>query len=168
MNRLINFELTVNGGRRSLVPQGRGYVPSMIASEARRLISSQGVATIADVGSRVGERAGSAVGEDFVRTVLTKAEGFSWLEEDSGWFWLRDLPRNRLLNFIDKIMSVADSVDISELRQGVSRNYRMKGLVPPSRVLLEVCRQVERFQVGDMTRSCGIRNPKESAAYLPI
>lgn len=146
-----NFEMVASPGGRALVPPGEGDVASMLVSEAKRRISSQGVASVADVAQRVGSRADSDIPEDFASAVLTKVDGFSWLDEDGGWFWLRSVPRNRLLNLVDKAMSVAQSLDVSELRRAVSRDYRMKGFAPPSRVLLELCRQVERFVVEDRT-----------------
>ena len=46
-----------------------------------------------------------------------------------------------------KILSVANDIDISELRSGISRHHRMKGCSPPRRVLLELCKQLEWCEV---------------------
>jgi hypothetical protein len=75
------------------------------------------------------------------------------LDESNGWFWLPALPRNRLINVIKKILSVSNSIDISELRSGLSRFHRLKGLAPPRRVLLEFCSQLEWCRVEGSTVS---------------
>jgi hypothetical protein len=54
---------------------------------------------------------------------------------------LRPTARNRLLNQIEKIMSVAPSVSIADLRVGVGRHHRMKGLRLPRHVLARLCEE---------------------------
>ena len=61
------------------------------------------------------------------------------------------MARNRVLNQVEKILSVTEEVEISELRAGVSRHHRMKGFAVPTRVLLELCRQVEWCRVDGRT-----------------
>ena len=79
--------------------------------------------------------------------VLRGLAGFSWLDESSGWFWLKDNSRNRLLTPIRKILAVADRIELASLREGVGRHYLMQGFAPPRRVLLELCRQLPGFRV---------------------
>jgi hypothetical protein len=81
--------------------------------------------------------------------VLTREPNFSWLDQDSGWFWITNVPRNRVLNQIEKVLSVAGSLSVTELRTAVARNYRMEGTAPPRRVLAELCRQSPRYRVDD-------------------
>jgi hypothetical protein len=50
-----------------------------------------------------------------------------------------------------KILSVANPIDVSELRAGIGRDYRMKGLAPPNGVLLEFCRQAPGLRVNEET-----------------
>ena len=50
--------------------------------------------------------------------------------------------RNSLLTQIDKVLSVATRIPVSELRVGVSRNHRREGFAPPQRVLLALCRRL--------------------------
>jgi len=50
-----------------------------------------------------------------------------------------------------KILSVANPIDISELRAGIVRDRCMKGFSPPKRVLLEFCRQAPGLRVNDET-----------------
>jgi hypothetical protein len=65
----------------------------------------------------------------------------------SGWFWLKSTGRNPLLNEIEKILSVCERIHVTELRSGVSRNYRREGFAPPQRVLLALCAQVGAYKV---------------------
>ena len=82
-----------------------------------------------------------------MRDVLTAQPGFSWLDAESGWFWLENVRRNRLLNVVNKVLAVAPPVDVTELRAGIARYYRMEGFAPPKRVLLALCDQLEDCEV---------------------
>jgi len=53
---------------------------------------------------------------------------------------------NRIVNVIRKIFSVTPSLHITELRQGLGRYHRI-AFVPHSRVLLEICRQLDFLEV---------------------
>jgi hypothetical protein len=149
LDREPSFRLDRSGERVLAVPPEARNLGRTIHSEAARAVSRWGVSTVADVASEVSVRSGEKIREEVVRDVLTSDPRFRWLDEEGGWFWLKGLPRNRLLNFMEKILSVADEVDVSELRRGVSRHYRMKGFAPPSRVLLSLCAQLEGYKVED-------------------
>jgi hypothetical protein len=112
---------------------------SSIAGSARRLVEHWGATTTTDVEAAV-EEAGGDVDPDLLVVVLESLPGFSWLEQERGWFWLPS-GRNRLLNQVEKIVSVAGSIELGELRAGVGRHHRMKGFRPPREVLAELCVQ---------------------------
>jgi hypothetical protein len=118
-----------------------------VAKLARELTRTWGVATINDLAARVAETIGSAITSEFVGRVLSGLAGFSWLDESSGWFWLKGNSRNRLLTPIRKILAVAGRIELASLREGVGRHYLMQGFAPPRRVLLELCRQLPEFRV---------------------
>lgn len=122
-------------------------VVKITVQQSRKLISSQGAATLEAVANRVQEVLGQAVTHDVVARVLVKQVGFAWLDQASGWFWISSVSRNRLLNQIRKVLSVSGQIDVSELRDGVRRHHRMNGFAPPRRVLLELCRQAEGYRV---------------------
>lgn len=126
----------------------------LIHQAARKSVQHWGATTIADLTARLLEETVTApVTAELVTAILEHQKGFQWLDETSGWFWLTSVPerRNRLLNYIKKMLSVVERIDISDLRAGVSRNYRMAGVSPPKRVLLELCRQVEGYRVEGTT-----------------
>jgi len=79
--------------------------------------------------------------------MLQCQSGFSWLDEAMGWFWIKTTARNVLLNQIEKILCVCERIHVTELRAGVSRNYRREGFAPPQRVLLALCEQAVAYKV---------------------
>jgi hypothetical protein len=126
-------------------------IPSVdrIVRIARRLNSFWGMATIPDVVAEVSKVEPGACDRNLVVSALACLEDFHWLEQSADWFWLSDSPKNRVLNRMRKILSVANPIDISELWAGIARDYRMKGVSPPKRVLLEFCRQAPGLRVND-------------------
>jgi hypothetical protein len=127
-------------------------IPSVdtIVRIARRAISHCGMATISDVVADVRKVERGVCDRNLVVSTLACLGGFHWLEQSAGWFWLSDnRNNNRVLNRIRKILSIANPVNISELRAGVARDYRMKGVSLPKRVILEFCRQAPGLRVDD-------------------
>jgi hypothetical protein len=131
-----------------MLPEDR-RATAAIVRYSRRIVGKQGVATVSDVVAQAEEEIGRRISADFGIAVLSSLPDFTWLDETSGWFWRSALPsgRNRLINNIEKILSVTNSIDISELRAGVSRSYRTEGFAPPRRVLLEFCRRLSWCRV---------------------
>lgn len=145
------FEIESLTGTRWVLPAGTSNWPHVIRRIARKSISRWGVATAEDVAAHFERRMGTAVPVEFVALVLQDRTDFLWLDESRGWFWLRSVPRNRLLNQIEKIMAVAGCIEVSELRGGLSRYHRLKGFAPPRRVILELCRQLPEYTVENNT-----------------
>lgn len=146
------FVITTNGASRFVVPKGMENLPCIVNQISRKSIEHWGVATVADIVDQIDrgqffDILSEPIGEQVVISSLRTRNDFRWLDEQQGWFWLSSVPRNRVLNQIEKILSVTRRIHISELRSGVSRNYRMEGFAPPSRVLLELCRQVPGYVV---------------------
>jgi hypothetical protein len=151
LGRGVPFSITKVGGKRLVLAPNMENATNVIAQTARRAIEHWGVTTILDIAAQVAERTDLSIDAELVRNVLSEKEDFQWLDEADGWFWLSSVPRNRLLNQIEKILSVAESIDVSELRAGISRHHRMKGVAPTKRVLLELCRQTSWCRVEDRT-----------------
>jgi hypothetical protein len=145
--RKATFILATDKGTRFAVPAYGANLTRVINQVARRTITRWGVATIADVGEQVREKTGKTVKPNFVIQTLKSAKDFVWLDQSSGWFWLRSVPRNSVLSRVKKILSVTTSINVSELRAGISRHHRMRGFAPPRRVLLELCRQTSACRV---------------------
>ena len=147
LGRRLPFSMTEIKGERLVHARD---IPSVdrIVRVARRLISLWGMATISNVVAEV-RKVEPACDRDLVVSALACLGGFHWLEQSADWFWLSDSPDNRVLSRIRKILSVANPINLSELRAGIARDYRMKGFSPPKRILLEFCRQAPGLRVND-------------------
>jgi len=84
-----------------------------------------------------------------IQDLLSVLPRLEWLDESRAWFWFHPVfptrpsrVRNRLVNQISKVLAVAESIHISELRSGVARHRRMRGLAPPRPILLGICRRI--------------------------
>lgn len=122
-----------------VVPVGDWAPTESVRSAARRLVEHWGATTTAEVAARLSAD-GFDVRPDLLRAALEQIRGFAWLDDERGWFWIRGT-RNRLLNQALKIMAVAGSIELTQLRAGVGRHHRMKGFRPPREVLGELCVQ---------------------------
>jgi hypothetical protein len=109
-----------------------------IEAAARRLISRWGATTVDELSVQLADK-GLVVDAPAAAVVVATLPDHEWLDDEHDWFWLRGQRRNRLLNQVEKIMSVAGSIDIGELRDGVGRFHRMDGFRPPREVLARVC-----------------------------
>jgi hypothetical protein len=148
LGRRLPFSITEVKGERLVHARG---IPSIdrIVRIARRLISLWGMATISNVVADVHKVEPGACDRNLVVSALACLGDFHWLEQSADWFWLSDNPNNRVLNRIRKILSIANPVNISELRAGIARDYRMNGVTLPKRVLLEFCWQAPGLRVND-------------------
>ncbi len=114
-----------------------------ILSKVRKAATRWGVANVEEIVANIAESFGddSYFNAQQIINVVKSQPDFSWLDEESGWFWFAETPRNGLVSQIDKALSVAPSLRVADLRAAVSRHHRRRGFAPPQRVLLELCRQ---------------------------
>ena len=127
--------------------------PAAVAAEARKLVEHWGATTVDELSARLTADGAPVADADVIRLVVSSLDGFSWLDRQSGWFWLQNGRRNRLLNQIAKIMSIAEQIDLGELREGVGRHHRMHGFRPPREVLATLCVQSQLYtRLGDTIR----------------
>ncbi len=111
--------------------------------------SRWGVANLSRVVAQVRKAESRRCDRDLVESILTCRRGFRWLDQAAGWFWFSDVPRNPALNRVMKILSVANPVRASEMRAGIARDHRMRGISTPLHVLVELCRQLPGLRVYD-------------------
>lgn len=110
---------------------------------ALRSASKYGIVNVRDVESRIEELLDINLQVPLIALIISSSRpDFKWLDKENGWFWFDKIPRNRLLNVIRKILSVNNIVDISELRAGIKRFHRMDGVIPPRKILFELCKQL--------------------------
>jgi hypothetical protein len=151
LHRRANFRIGKVGSIRVILPLKPPNIEKTISVVSRKAIEHWGAATIDDIAARLLEEQGVGVQSDFLSAALPDLTGFRWLSKEDGWFWLADVPRNRLQNVIEKILSIAPHIHVSDLRRGVGRHHRMEGYAPPRRVLLELCRQTTGYRVNGDT-----------------
>lgn len=126
--------------RRGLITSdSSGAVAGEVAKRASALVTHWGATTVDEVCAAVEAAGHGNVDPGLARLTLESLPNFAWLGDGRQWFWLRHTARNRLLNQVEKIMSVAGSISIAELRDGVGRHHRMKGFRPPREVLAQLC-----------------------------
>jgi hypothetical protein len=141
LGRKPRFAIETLHGRRVVVPSTRTHLLGRIYKEAKAAVGRWGVANVEDLA------ASTSTTSALIRQLLPLVPAFKWLDQSSGWFWIANVPRNLLLTPIRKILAVSPVIDVRELRAGVGRPHRRKGFAPPSRVLLEVCRQLSWCRV---------------------
>lgn len=130
---------------------GSALSPRLVTSEARRLTTHWGAATVDALAAGLADRGDCDVDAALLRVLLATVPELRWLDDDKEWFWVKGTNRNRLLNQVEKIMSVAGSIEIGELRAGVGRFHRMGGFRPPREVLARLCEQSGLyFRDGDL------------------
>ncbi len=111
----------------------------VVGSAARKLTEHWGAATVDAVSEELSETVGRELSVEHVRSHLALVPSLEWLDEKRDWFWVKDVSRNRVLNAVEKMVAVAGSLPVSELREGVGRWYRMGGFRPPRDVLARLC-----------------------------
>jgi hypothetical protein len=152
--REVPFAITAVGDKRVVTSLAAEGLIDSIRQTARKSVEHWGATTVSDVTAQVNDGSAYSADEHFVGGVVAMLDGFRWLDESGGWFWLTDVKTNRMRNQIEKILAVAGEITVSELRAGVGRHHRMQGFAPPQRVLLELCRQLSGFSVdGSMVRA---------------
>jgi len=147
LGRACPFVLEVAHQRSYALTQASAGLAVTILQVARKSISHWGVTTIEDVTAQVRQTKAASLDVGFAAKVLKTQDDFEWLDETSGWFWLTSVGRNSLLTQIDKVLSVAARIPVSELRTGVKRHHRREGFAPPQRVLLALCRRLPGCRV---------------------
>jgi len=141
--QILNKETSFAISRGLVTPLGNWPSISKVRSAAARLVSHWGATTIADLEIELKE-GGFEAESHFLVTALAGTNEFRWLDQERGWFWIRG-SRNRLLNQVEKIMSVCGSIELGELRAGVGRPYRTSGFRPPREVLATLCVDTKQY-----------------------
>ncbi|MEX2236989.1 MAG: hypothetical protein WEB00_05575 [Dehalococcoidia bacterium] len=117
-----------------------------VSIRARKRVARWGVVNFEDFVATL-KKAGLNAPDTLVREVLAAHQDLVWLDEPRRWFWLRDVPRNRLITLIEKVVVLAPRVRLSELRSAVSRPHIMKGFAVPKRILAALCAQLPSLTV---------------------
>ena len=112
-----------------------------IVSEAKAICSHDGAGSVSAVRSRLNLDARRFT-EEKVAALLNTAGEIVWLE-DRSWFYFQT-SRNRLRNYVRKMLCVAESLHVGEIRAGLARSIRID-ITPPKRVILAACKAFADF-----------------------
>ena len=147
LERPVSFSIVkIDGGRLAVRP-GQVDATLAIIDLAKKETYFHGLSTAAGIERMVSEKYPDCVGPELVAQTLQLVEGFSWLDEESGWFRLLPIAKHGLPKAIDKVLAVAGEVTVSQMRAAMSRNRRLWKDPPPENVLLEFCRQTAGVRV---------------------
>jgi len=108
---------------------------------AKKDIKFRGVGSISDIARRFYGASPANDARGFVTVLLSSLEYFQWLDKKGEWFWFSIARKNHLIKKIKKILSVINEITITDLYDGIKRSARVRGVAPPTDVLLELCRQ---------------------------
>jgi hypothetical protein len=114
-------------------------------TEARRLVTRDGAARVADVARRLGCHS------DRLRPLLDVGGAARWLETSREWF-LVPAARTRVTGALRKLLTVSDELRMEELELALRRPRPHVSL--PREVLCELCRSLDWLHVdGDSIRA---------------
>jgi hypothetical protein len=105
-----------------------------IAVTARKIVTSNGAASVTAIVESLDDPLHDA---DTVRRILSLDAETRWLDEDEEWLFL-PTGKNRAANLLRKMLAVAPSLRISEIREGF-RRYRDREVVLPRNIISELC-----------------------------
>jgi AcrR family transcriptional regulator len=111
----------------------------MMLDAAHRLVRRNGATNVEQVGSALGEADSEEIDEDDVREALASLPQIRWLDTERVWFWVGDRDGNRVLFVIEKIVSVARSIEIETLCEGVRRAPALRDWNMPNDIVGRLC-----------------------------
>ena len=135
------FTVEATSHQRLLIDRSTAGSFKKARQTARKLVRSRGVTTVAEVADVLHSDLPENDREkrdDAVRAALMAEPCVVWLDQTQRWLWVNDIPegKNRLLNDVAKVLSVAGRIEASALRSAVRRDWRLGGYAPPAPVLL--------------------------------
>lgn len=147
-SRAPGFHVVPVGEGAVAVEPGQAELPPRIAQAARSAAGSFGVANVAEVQAKLAQdRVRRRAGGQLLRETLSTLRDFQWLDARRQWFRLETLPQYGLPNMVEKVVSVAERIDVVRLRTAMGRYRRSGRELPPPGALLEYCRQMPSVRV---------------------
>ena len=147
LDRPVAFKIVKLDGGKLAVRAQQIAVVSAAVDMAKKDVYFHGLATTEQIDRVTSKKFPDISEPKLVRQILQLIDGFSWLDERSGWFRIKTISKHGLPKAIDKILSVAGDVTVARMREAMSRNRRLWKEPPPEKVLLEFCRQMPGVRV---------------------
>ncbi|HYW79540.1 MAG TPA: sigma factor-like helix-turn-helix DNA-binding protein, partial [Thermoguttaceae bacterium] len=147
LERSVDFKVVkVDSGKLAIQPEQIGAV-SAIVDLAKKEVYFHGLATVEQIDRETAEKFPGISNPKLIRQTLQLIDGFSWLDERSGWFRIKTIAKHGLPKAINKILAVAGDLTVAQMRKAIGRNRRLWKKPPPENVLLEFCRQMPGVRV---------------------
>lgn len=142
LSRDPQFEIVEVGSSYMVVLPQQVELPRAICQSAKQVVTNYGAAKLGEVVSELAIRHSMKIDLTLIRKTLDTQDEFCWLDDRRTWFRLKTLPQYGLPNMIEKILSVAEQIDVSKLRTAMARYRRNDRELPPPSTLLAFCRQM--------------------------
>jgi hypothetical protein len=106
--------------------------------------------------------------EEQVTGLLACRADFAWLDKRGGWFWLKDVAKNSVLARIEKVLSIAEAVEVDDLLEGIMRDERMRDCDLSARLLEKLCSQCDDLVVAQSDGSTVVKavSPMSAEAVM--
>ncbi len=142
-----DFAIIALGRSRMVVAPHQVEMPRAIVHAAKQVVSNFGAARIVEVASELAIRFEKKIDSALIRETLQTRKDFQWLDARRSWFRLAALPQYGLPNMIEKILSVAERIDVATMRAAMMRYRRNERTLPPPSILLEFCRKMPDVRI---------------------
>jgi hypothetical protein len=147
LGRPIPLAVIDLGRRRLAVHPRQRKIPAAVLRAARQVVANYGAATVRQVRAALGSRTGARSQYPLIRAVLDALPEFEWLDPQRLWFCVRLAPHHGLGGMIEKVLAVAERIELGKLRRALARYRRSARRLPPRRALGEFCRRMPGVRV---------------------
>lgn len=136
-----------------VVPHERLSTAALVLGLATRAMVNWGLAPVRYIAFQA-----RCADMEFVVALLAAKETFRWIHKPLGWFWFES-PRSRLVQAIEKVLSLGRSVRLADLARSLFRRWPPE-VIPPLLVLRELCRHLPQVVLtGNTVRLATPRPP---------
>lgn len=154
--RAQSFEIENSIGAPRVIVEKRREFERAALSVACRQAEASGATNVQDIAAELDSRGFADVDHEVIRRFLSHCREVEFLSPD--WLWHKGgIPdRNRLRNVTRKMLSVTSPINVSEVREGVHRHYKIRRtrgisswplVAPPRAILQEFYRVHPEFSI---------------------
>ena len=140
LGRRAGFSIQQVRGERFVVTHSQ--IITSIVRMGESNVGRWGACTISDIRRQIIATEEVKLRKTFIRKVFLTRPDILWLDDANKWFWLKSIKKNRVIRRIDKILSVAPRVLVSEIYSAVYNDYYMRGHRIPKPVLLRLLQEL--------------------------
>ena len=137
--KLFQKDLKYSFDNKKNVLATKGYLDlsKQIIDVSVQILNHRGATTIGEVQLTLKDK-GITLDAATIKLILEATTDFMWIDKTTDWFWMQR-SNNRVLHYVEKIMSVAGSIDVEDLRNGTGRPNRAHGIRLPRKILINLC-----------------------------